>query len=53
MCMDSRNEDDEVLKIVSVQNFDGSFELAPVLAALLKSTIEEIKTSTAFAMKSI
>ena len=42
------DDDDEVLKIVSVQNFDGSFQLAPVLAILLKSTVEELKTSIAF-----
>ena len=41
------NEDDKVLKVVSVQNFDGSFQFAPILASLLKSTIEELKTSTA------
>lgn len=39
------SDDDKLVQVISVQNFDGSFQLAPTFAELLESTVEELKTS--------
>lgn len=39
----SNTDDDKLLKLITCQNFDGSFKLESALAELLDTTLEDIK----------
>lgn len=44
----SNTDDDKLLKLITCQNFDGSFKLESALAELLDTTLEDIKQGTIF-----
>jgi hypothetical protein len=40
---ETKTDDDKLIKLISCQNFDGSFKLGSALAQLLDTTLDDIK----------